>query len=296
MLIVSFGVYSIKNIEIAENINTSLPGSKDFRDIKPFIDHGKKAVVLSLSIPDEAIDPYKLSLTADLFLDLLNSKSADLLDSVIYKSDVEAEELLHFFLDHIYLYLDESDYSTLDSLLQKKVIAETVKSNKSQLYSPEGLFLKEILMKDPLHFVNLLKDKLFSNSNSERLGLSDGLFISSDRSKLYFFSTLNYDPSESSLNAELSNKMAQVQSIWNKDHPENEMDYFGTFLIADANASQIKKDIMITVSIAMLLILSLLLYYYRNPLLILLFVLPGGFGILFSISLLYLIQGEVSAI
>ena len=295
--VIVFGVFSIRNIEVSENLNTTLPGKGEFERIKPFLDQGKRNFVLSLSIPKTTgSDPYELSLLADSLIEMLKNEAPEMIASLNYKSDVDPGEFVRFLTEHIYLFLQESDYQALDSLVSYQSIEQTMSMNKKQLYSPEGMFLKEVLVKDPLHILSLANKNLFPVLTGNNLSSSGGLFISGDGSKLFFLATLDYDPSDSFLNKNFAEKLIGVKQQWDRNHPAHPVDYFGTFLIADANAGQIKKDIKITATIAMVLILALLFYYYRHPLIVFLFTLPVVFSILFSIAVIYLFQGNISGL
>ncbi|MGX7836041.1 hypothetical protein ACWKSR_12895, partial [Campylobacter fetus subsp. venerealis] len=60
---------------------------------------------------------------------------------------------------------------------------------------------------------------------------------------------------------------------WNQDSSHPVLDYFGPFAIVSANAKQIKRDIILTVTLALLFIVGLLYFYYRRLSTILFFIL-----------------------
>ena len=85
----------------------------------------------------------------------------------------------------------------------------------------------------------------------------------------------------------------EIQSIGN---PEIEVNYFGTPVISEANADRIKKDLMITLSLSILILLFLLGFYFRNFLAPMVLMVPVVVGGALALALLYLLKGEISAI
>src|SRR5690606_13031181 len=71
---------------------------------------------------------------------------------------------------------------------------------------------------------------------------------------------------------------------------------FGASLVAVANASQIKKDIQLSTGVAMTALMMILALFYRRWFIPLLIFLPTVFGLVFSLALLYLLKGKISAI
>ena len=75
-----------------------------------------------------------------------------------------------------------------------------------------------------------------------------------------------------------------------------EAEYFGGALIAVANAKQIKRDIQLTVGIAVTILLLILILFYKNLSVPIILFIPTILGALLAVSLLYLIRGKISAI
>ena len=81
-----------------------------------------------------------------------------------------------------------------------------------------------------------------------------------------------------------------------KTYPGIEATYWGGVAMAVGNATQVKKDIMLTLSLAIFLIFLLLAWYFRSFRIPLLGFLPAIFGGLTALAILYLFKGTVSAI
>ncbi len=290
------GWWSFINLHISEDIDAAIPNAEAFSKIKPLLDKGKRSIVFSMAIDSIEDTPFSIEKRADNLIVLLTNSVGKYIGNLQYKSDIDPDTFAEFFFNHLYLFLDSVDYLQIERDISSVRIAEAMKINKSSLYSPEGLALKDWILKDPLHLSRYGYNKLEQDVVTDAFIANEGLFISPDQNKLFLYGTLKYNPSESENNNILANKLESIKESWNKKLPNSKLDYFGTFLIANANASQITSDIKITLSIAIICILGLLIYYYRNFLIIIFFLLPGVFGVFFAITGIYLWQGQISGI
>ena len=283
-------------LDISENIDATIPSNKSYNKIRPLLDKGKQSVIFSLAIDHTKSSTNQISNYADSLVSHLNQKIGDYIGDYQYSSDLDPDSFALFFYDHLHLFLDSNDYVEIEKRLNKESITTTMVANKASLMSPEGIALKDWIIRDPLHLMRYGYTKLNQNEISESFIQNDGLFISKDGSKLFLYAKLKYNPSNSKLNRELTQNLINFSADWNSRNPQNKLDYFGTFLIADANATQIASDIKVTVTIAVVCILLLLFYYYRNKVILLFFLMPGVFGVLFAIIGMYVWQGHISGI
>ena len=292
---IAAGVWSFLHLEVSENIDASIPGNQAFEKLKPLLDKGKKTVIFSLEVSPET-PPYQIRETADSLVKLLEQNAGEFVGDFQYQSDIDPDEFGQFFYDHLYLFLDDNDYVQITQKLNTDSISRIMKANKISLSTPEGIALKDWIVRDPLHLMSFGYNKFKNDVMSDAMMQNEGLFISKTGTQLFVYAKLKYNASVSKLNRKLAGKLAGTKADWSITHPENNLDYFGTFLIANANATQIEADIKLTVTIAVLFIVLLLLYYYRNALILVFFLLPGAFGVLFAVLAIYLWQGHVSGI
>ena len=294
--VVSLGIWSFFHLNVSENIDAILPGNKSYKKIEPLLNKGKKAVIFSMKINPENNSPYQIEKKADSLVANLNSTSGSLVSDFQFKSDMDPDSFGIFFYNHLYLFLDDTDYLEMEKEISNQSINEAMTQNRASLLSPEGIALKDWMIRDPLHFMRFGYNKLKKDVMADAFLANEGLFISEDGTKLFIYAKLRYNPSESKFNKELKEKLDFLKSDWNSKNPKMEMDYFGTFLVANANATQIEKDIKWTISIAMIFILALIFYYYRNPVILSFFLMPGVFGVLLAVAGIYLWQGHISGI
>ncbi|MDR7129147.1 1-acyl-sn-glycerol-3-phosphate acyltransferase [Algoriphagus sp. 4150] len=294
VLVLSAGAFSALNLDIHENLNKSIPKNLDLNALQPVIEKGERAVFFSLDIQDFQGDKYKIDSIGNMLINRLNENFGTQISSLQYRSDIDPDVFNSMVQEHLYLFLEESDYHAIDSLLQRKNLVTALVSNKKTLNSTQGFGMAQSISNDPLHFSQLAYKNLSKGLSLQSMLATEGLYISTDGTSLMINGELIFDPKEVSSVQLLDTQLADFKKSWNQNPSHAHLDYFGSFTIVSANAQQIKKDIIITINLALLFIVGLLYFYYRKFSTIMFFVLPGTFGIAASITLIYLFAGGIS--
>ncbi|MEI6456471.1 MAG: MMPL family transporter [bacterium] len=126
--------------------------------------------------------------------------------------------------------------------------------------------------------------------------IDDGYFLTKDKKHLFVFITPACSPTETEKNGQLVAGIDQAARSLEKENPGLKIEYFGSAAVAAGNATQLKKDIIVTLAIALTLIILLLAWYFRNIRIPLLGFLPALFGGGFSLAIIYLVKGQISGI
>lgn len=74
------------------------------------------------------------------------------------------------------------------------------------------------------------------------------------------------------------------------------IEYYGAAPVSVGNSIQVRQDSIFTSLIALVVIMLLLFLFFKRLLVILYILLPVAFGALFSLTLIYFLKGEISAI
>ncbi|SHK12881.1 1-acyl-sn-glycerol-3-phosphate acyltransferases [Reichenbachiella agariperforans] len=287
------GLYGLFHLQIGENLDQTLPGHDQNSSIQSWIDKQKSIVVFSLDIPinmtiDE-IEPIASDLSKQI-------QQTALIQNIQYQNDIDPESFIQLIQDNLPIYLEEKDYTQLDSLIAPSYITQKLTDNKKTLMSPEGIGQRRQLLDDPLGFSHLALARFGQLQMTDDIIQSNGYFLIQDRSKLLIKGRATFDMANSAANRSAAHTLDSLVAQWNQTHDAHTLDYFGTFLVADENAEQIKKDVHLTVTIAVVAIILLLAYYYRKAIILVLFLVPGVFGILTAAAFIYLIQGQISGL
>ncbi len=290
-------LWGISRLKISESIFSTLPKGKMFEEFNAVISNKNisNQIVFSLgSPPDE--DPENTREAAGRFADSLAIVCRGYLAPVVAERPDMQQELYTYVFSHFPELIDPGYYSFLIRKIHPDTIRLSVQSAYKRLQTPEGAFLKEFVLNDPLYLTSAYFSRLGSLHNTEGLSIEDGLVFTADRSAVLITSGTLFDAGNSAKSAELYGKLEDFRAQWNRSHPERQFNYFGTFAIAAQNALQIKQDTQLTLSISLGLILVILLVYYRKLLTPLLILLPALYGGLFAMGMIGFIKPGISGI
>lgn len=200
-----------------------------------------------------------------------------------------------FIYDYLPIFLEEDDYSRIDSLLTSGGIDTAVKSTYDLLVSPSGLMIKDVILRDPISVGTHLMKRFERFSADYSYELYSGHIFTKDLSMMMMY----VEPVEGMGNTGSNDAMISYMEAKAEEISEDtgtEIVCIGGPVIAVHNARQIKKDTAVTMTCAMVLILLLIILSFRKKRTLLLIALPPFFGALFALALIFVIKGSISAI
>jgi uncharacterized protein len=301
-LLFAFIVLFSSGIRLEENISGT-SGTEDGDPFNYIVSHFKFSdkLVIHFMLTDSVSppEPDLLTSSASLFGDRLSAKfDSSYIKSITGKAtDTLMSYLFAFFQDHLPLYLNESDYPRIDSLITPESIDNAIRNDYKILVSPASFALKNSVMKDPLGFTGLAMQKMKSLRTGDNFIISNGFIMTPDHRHLLIFITSANPVNETSKNTKLIRGIEEILrqiAMESLQHVKGE--YFGSVAMAVGNADRLKKDIVLTLTIALVMIVLFVGWYFRSIKIPLLSFLPAFFGGGFALAVLYLIQGTVSAI
>ncbi len=204
--------------------------------------------------------------------------------------------LSDFVLQHLPLFLTDEDYVRMDSLLTPEGMAARMRRNYISLLSPQGNVLQSWIMKDPLGLSGTVMERLQDLQPRVARVIIDGQIFSPDTSCLLMFLTPVYPSGDTRKNepliAALEHEAARAEAAF----PGVHVAFYGGPSAAVYNARQVKRDTLLTLSVALAVVLVFISLVFKRKVSILLLVTPVFFGILFSLCCVYFLKGEISAI
>ncbi|MBE4951250.1 MMPL family transporter [Chryseobacterium culicis] len=291
-------LFFASKINFEEDINQIIPKNEKSdltAKVLKQLNFSDKIIVIIENKSSE--DHFQLSETADTFLKKIEPLQK-YIGSVQGKvNDHEISETFDFVNQNLPLFLNENDYGEIAQKLQKDSIARQVEDNYISLVSPTSLVTKEFIKKDPLGLTFLGIKKLNALNISKDFKLEDSYIVTKDGKNLLLFIDPKNKSNDTKANEAFIDQLQTVKDEINKQfHGKTEISYFGSPVIAVANAKQIKKDIQNTVVISMTVLLLLLIYYFRNIFTPIIVFLPTVFSVLLALLVLYFIKDKISAI
>lgn len=291
-------IFFASKINFEEDINQIIPKNEKSdltAKVLKQLNFSDKIIVIIENKSTE--DSFQLSETADTFLKKIEPLQK-YIGSVQGKvNDNEISETFDFVNQNLPLFLNERDYKEIDQKLHKDSIAKQVENNYISLVSPTSLVTKEFIKKDPVGLTFLGIKKLNALNISKDFKLEDSYIVTKDGKNLLLFIDPKNKSNDTKANEAFVDQLNSIKDGINKQFKgKTEISYFGSPVIAVANAKQIKKDIQNTVVISMTVLLILLIYYFRNIFTPIIVFLPTVFSVLLALLVLYFIKDKISAI
>ena len=208
---------------------------------------------------------------------------------------MEMMTISDFIIENMPYFLDDDDYIRMDTAFSREAIARQLLIDKNILSSSAGMMVRNIFLSDPLQLSGALMRKLQNFQVSERFQLYDDYLFNEDNQGIMFIECA-IPPSETRINAMLLDTLKSLIAETEIEFTSVAFDSFGASEIGISNARQIKRDTLFSMSLAVVVMLSLMVYSFRNGRKIALIFASVLFGGLFALAALNLINGEASII
>lgn len=286
-------------VKFEEDISKILPKDKKIEKLNEVFQNSKfmdkLAVTVSLKDTAATAEPDSLVTYADELVEHIQQKLTPFISKINYKvDDGLALELFGTISDYLPVYLNEKDYTAIDSLITPVKVKQTLEQNFRTLTSPAGIALKSMISKDPVGITFLGLKKLQHLQYDENFELYDNYIVTKDKRHLMLFITPAYLPNNTGKNALLLKGLDSL--IDNNSVPNVTATYFGATAVAVGNALQLRRDSLLTQGITVLFIIIFLGFYFRRKSAPFIILIPVLFGALFSLAAIYFIKGKISVI
>ncbi|MBP5211213.1 MAG: MMPL family transporter, partial [Bacteroidales bacterium] len=265
-----FAYFGLK-IKLNENIAMLLPKTEKssesevaFGDIRI-----KDKVFIEVVPRSENVDVNTLNAVTDEFIEMLSEgDSNQIIDNVLYKLDSDdIMNILYYGMEALPCHLNEDFYTMLDTLLSEEAIDRIVETEGKDFIPSLGSF-------------TIIENHIYSPDSSIALAFLTPAFNTMDMTKC----------------TQLENLMAASVEKMSDAYPSCEILYHGTAIEGTFNSRQIKKDLLWTVGISLIIICLLIGICFKTKNTLLLLLSPVLYGTFFSLACIYWAKGEMSLI
>ncbi|MFH0865726.1 MAG: 1-acyl-sn-glycerol-3-phosphate acyltransferase [Bacteroidota bacterium] len=283
-----------------EDISKAAPGNN--KKLSYVVKHLKTSdkIIFLVSCADTSTDdPDKLILCADEFADSLQSGSfSRYVKDITWKiNDSVMTEVVEVFYSYLPLFLDESDYVRIDSLITDTTIKHSLEKNYRTILSPSGFIMKKYIRRDPVGISSIVLNKLKQLQFDENYEVYNGHIFEKGRKNLLIFINPVFPTSETDNNAAFVEKLDVLITHFSAKFQDSiTIDYFGAAAVAVGNAKQIKQDIAWSVTISLLIIFIFIAWYFRKISIPLISFLPAVFGGALAMAIICAFKTSISVI
>ena len=298
-------VLSAMRLDYKENIADFLPTDPEkerytsvYNDMS---DQGQVTIIFSADTTqlagDEALDA--LMDAMDAFEQRWQEcDTAQLVSDLHCKVDgSQVFDAMDFIRENQPLFLTESDYRRMDSLLaDPDHVATSMANIKRVLSMPTAGFVIDGIKADPLNLYSPTLQRLNALNPTQGYRMEDEYLFNERGDKGFAFFSSPFSGSDTQGNAKIVSLLDQVIAQTEAEHPEIQISAVGAPTIAVTNAQQIKRDSFVSVTLAIVLIFGILMFTMARKRNLIWLGISILFGWVFALAVIALFKSSISII
>lgn len=290
---------SVSRLKLVEDIRAIIPQDVRIDKINMVLNESSFSdkIVINLSHQNPDItNPEQLIKSAEKLAGNLKRNTSHIKSIQFRMAQNSFQDIYDFIYNHLPFYLTQKDYQHIERHLTDQELHLTLEKAFKTLISPSGMALKKYIFKDPLNITPRAMKRLENFQLDDNFILHDSIIFTKDKKHLLIFIEPLLSSSQTAENKALIEFLNHQVKQFKSEFKNLNIEYYGGTAVAVANADRIKMDIVITVSAALAFLLLFFYLFFRKVKLLFLLFLPVVLGGGFSLALLSVFEGEISAI
>ena len=289
-------------VSFEEDISKMLQMDAKTREYRKLIQNTRLVDKLVICISDESTvassDQVKMAY-CDSILVRLQTLDKNLVKKIISSpDDFPFVEVYKALLRNLPFFVEEQDYTHIDSIVQSDEIQRHLEENIRLLSSPTGILVRQSLPLDPVGISVALTLRLQKLGEATGYQISNGYFFTKDKKNLVLFIEPANPANETRKNAVLIKAIEDfADELKQQDQFKSiECGFMGATAVSVGNARQIQRDTALTLAmmcVALILLITSVFRKKRTPILIFL---PIIFGMVFALACISFIEKDISLI
>jgi 1-acyl-sn-glycerol-3-phosphate acyltransferase len=303
ILLTAILTFFASKIRLSEDIADFIPKDKQVKNIGDVFEqiktNDKLIVILSTTDSSEASVEKMISQADEVANDIKEQMFPGKVKEINYKiSGDMMQDTYDLFWRNLPYFLDDNDYDHIAKMIAPANVDTVLSHNYKMLISPAGFVLKKYLVRDPFSITGLAAGKLGLTSIGNNYLMHKDRIFSKDKKNLMMFLSTTHPASESSINSEMIASLEKIIANIKDKNPGSrvKIQYYGATAVAVGNANQLKKDSMMTMALAIVILFVFLGIFFKNIRTIFFLLLPVLFGGIFSLAVIYFLKSEISTI
>ncbi|MBO4535567.1 MAG: MMPL family transporter [Bacteroidales bacterium] len=250
--------------------------------------------------PDSPLDTWTLSDYIDEYTDAVCGRDSGgrYIVGILRGLEVEAAlGAMDFGFEHLPSFIDTGAYAAMTAALEPAAIEAQMQRNIELIEADMTGETTQLVCTDPLALRDILLADILPGIEGGSVGgytLENGHFFCPDKTVALAFVTPAFTQTDSGIATRFARILSQEKKAFETAHPDARVLIHGAPLGGVSNAGTIKKDLVWTVGISLLIILIILLLCFRRPAFLGHMVSPVIYGTVFALAYLYWIKGTMS--
>ena len=305
LVITALCVFSALRLDYKENIADFLPTDPKkerytsvYNDLG---DQGQITVIFSADLTKLANDE-----ALDVLMDAMDAFESNWKahDTALLVSNLQCKvdgskvfDAIDFIRENPPLFLTESDYHCMDSLLaEPDYVAACMANIKQTLSMPTADFVVDGIKADPLNLYSPALQRLNALNPTQNYRVEDEYLFNERGDKGFAFFSSPFSGSDTKGNAKIVSLLDQVIAQTETEHPQVRISAVGAPTIAVTNAQQTKKDSFLSIALAIVLIFGILMFTMARKRNLIWLGNSVLFGWIFALAVIALFKSSISII
>jgi hypothetical protein len=192
MVFISVLVFMASQVKLSENASNILPQSSKDSELGEILENisFSDRVFFNISLHDTSItNPNLLINSAEDIKRLLEKSCSKEIKSIqLQVQEQSIQQVSDYVLRNLPFLLSPADYQDFDQLIDSSNLQKNFKKKYRSLLSPASVFLKTIILKDPVGLSNKPLQKLRSFQLDDSIELEKNCIFTRDKKHLIFIS------------------------------------------------------------------------------------------------------------
>ncbi len=203
-----------------------------------------------------------------------------------------AQSTTDIIYNELPIYIDNSVYSSFDSIFSAEAIDKRMAANYESLHALWGNFAADYIYKDPFGLAAPTIKSLANTQVSSKYSVIDGgVYLTTDTTAM-----ITISPAFPAGDVNSSQKLTEVLELVVAQHHEAKIDCFGGPVMGVYNSRCIQKDMQMTLIVGILAICTIIFFSFRDRKSVILILLPSTFGFIFALAMMSFFKDAISLI
>ena len=257
-----------------------------------------KIFIQLTSATDEPVAPETLAEYCDEFVGNLLEKdtATQYIANVLHQID---DDLiingLDYALTHVPSFVSPEAYERFDSLLTEEAIDRQMALNYDLVMNDEEGNKTTMVGQDPAALrMAMIPEGMSMDKGAAGFTLIDGHLFVPDSTVALAFLAPNFSSFDSMSGLLLVDMLEKEIDAFKAEHPEVEVYFHGSPVNSVFNSRQIRRDLVLTVGLSLIVIWLVLGYCFRNKSTWFMLMSPVVYGVFFALACIYWLKGGMS--
>ena len=251
--------------------------------------------------PDEPLDTWTLSDYVDEFTEALRKRDSTgrYILGILSTLDVETGlGAMDYGFEHLPVFIDTACYAAFAAALEPAAIDAQMARNVELFEQDMTGETTQLVCTDPFALRDIILSGILPGGMTDGpvgdYTIENGHFFCPDRTVAMAFLSPSFHQTDSGTATRFFKILKQQRKVFEAAHPDARILFHGAPLGAVSNASTIKRDLMWTVGLSLLIILTILAFSFHRLRFIGHLLLPVVYGTFFALACVYWIKGYMS--